>query len=177
MREPIIFSYIEDENLDGIRKIIRNYKMKNQNTNFNEGIRGDFQYTPLHYAVLRNRYNIVKILIEETANPNIKILETVYPESNGILALYLSENFGKYDITKILKPYTKNYNNSQLYFSIKILKTCLFSQKELIKIKNILTLILLIDNRLYNLKSYWLPTELWFLILEKIKLKELSQFT
>ena len=139
MREPLIFSYIEDKNLDGIREIVREYKMKNPNTNFNDNIRGDFQYTPLHYAVLRNRYDIVKILIDEGANPNIRILESVYPESNGILALYLSENFGKYDITKILKPYTEN---CELYFSLNIFKSSIISQKELTKIGYIILILI-----------------------------------
>ena len=97
-------------------------------------------------------------------------MESVYPESNGILALYLSENFGKYDITKILKPYTEN---CELYFSLNIFKSSIISQKELTKIKKTVNLILLIDNRLYNINSNWLPKELWFFILEKIKLKEL----
>ena len=59
-----------------ISQIITNFKKTNSNQNFNNELRGLFGYTPLHYAVLYNQYEIVLLLIQEGADPTIKILQS-----------------------------------------------------------------------------------------------------
>lgn len=104
MNNNILFDYINSNNISQVEIEIKKYKKINT-TNFNRGIRGCLNYTPLHSAVLRNNISMVKLFLNENADPTIKILQQTYP-THGILALYLAEGFGKHNITAILKPYT-----------------------------------------------------------------------
>ena len=112
-----LFDYIDANNIRQAKIEIRNYK-KHNITNFNSGIRGFLNYTPLHSTVLRNNIYMVELFLRENADPTIRILEMNYPP-NDILPLYLAEYFGKYNITAILKPYTNlwlHYKNTRLLF-------------------------------------------------------------
>lgn len=168
-----------------ISKIITNFKLQNPTKNFNTEIRGRFNYTPLHYAVLRNDVGIVRLFIHEEADPTIIILQSEY-KPKGILPLYLAENFGKIEITSILKPYTEEYLiKNNFYNSIVHYEIINNKKKELInkkqhinylhKIYNSITPnivnICLIQNRLPI--YMFLPNELWIKILEFCQLKEL----
>ena len=159
-----LFEYISNGNITKIKLFIENFK-KTQKGDINLKVRGMFNYTPLHYAVLTNKYEVVKILIDENINPNELILQTTYPP-NGISALYLSENFGKDNITKILKPYIQEYNLNQFY----IFKSHKKMEKNHEKYYKIL---LELVNTLNQLELCDLPREIWDYILTFCKIKEL----
>ena len=55
-----------------IKNVVSRYKKQNV-TNFNYHFRKDFNYKPLHYAVLRNKFHVVKLLIELECDPTIYI--------------------------------------------------------------------------------------------------------
>ena len=159
--------------LHKLKQEITSFKKENPNKNFNREIRGDFDYTPLHMAVLRNDFKIVKLLIEEGADPTIRILQSVY-KPNGILALYLAENFGKKDISNILKPYTEKYYLENSYYNSIL-------HSKIIKHKSPNTIYNTIYNTIFNIlltinKSNveYLPTEIIFIILEFCQLKDLK---
>ena len=165
--------------LHKLKQEITSFKKENPNKNFNREIRGDFDYTPLHMAVLRNDFKIVKLLIEEGADPTIRILQSVY-KPNGILALYLAENFGKKDISNILKPYTEKYYLENSYYN-SILHSKIIKNKRKfqdIKLRDIyfkihpfIINIELIRNRI---DLDYLPNEIWIKILEFCQLKDLK---
>lgn len=179
-----LFDHIDANNISEAEIEIRKYK-KHNTTNFNSGIRGFLNYTPLHMAVLRNKIDMVKLFLRENADPTTRILEMNYPP-NGILALYLAEDFGKSNITAILKPYTdcwQHYKNTRLLFwtIIHYKNQILYIQKH----KTIINTVLLIgdyieikyykeldNNEKYILKS--LPTEIWILILKFCRFSELG---
>ena len=174
-----------------ISQIVTKYKTINHSKNFNDEIRGKFGYTPLHYAVLYNQFEVVKLLINEGADPTIRILQS---DSNheGILALYLAEQFGKIDIKDILKPYTeynllkKEYYNSIIHYKISNKMTIISNNYNntlthlyhiptyLDTIYNNITSsifsIYLLQNRLQA--PLFLPIELWINILEFCQLKD-----
>ena len=183
--------------LDKLKQEITSFKKENPNKNFNREIRGDFDYTPLHMAVLQNDFKIVKLLIEEGADPTIRILQSVY-KPNGILALYLAENFGKKDISNILKPYTEKYYLENSYYN-SILHSKIIKNKRKfqdIKLRDIkLRDIKLRDIKLRDIKLRdiyfkihpfiinielirnridldYLPNEIWIKILEFCELKD-----
>ena len=178
-----IFNYIDNNDIANVKKIINDFKRIEPNKNFNSEIRGLFNYTPLHKAVLYNKFDIVEILIKEKADPTIRILQSTYPP-DGILALYLAEDFGKHNITKILKLYMKDWefdiNIMQKFFSIKD-NPFKKNKKKLQKQYNVIFTIMLIGNRLGNTEMEcqeplipYLPNEMWFLILSFCRLNELQ---
>ena len=160
-----LFEYISNGDITKIKLFIENFK-KTQKGDINLKVRGRFNYTPLHYAVLRNNYELVKMLIEENINPNELILQTTRPP-NGISALYLSENFGKDNITKILKPYTQEYNLLNQFYTFKSHKKMEKNHEKYYKI------LLELVNILNKLELRYLPQEIWDYILTFCKIKEL----
>lgn len=168
--EALFFSLLKNDKLRELDIQIKNYKSKNPSKNFNYEIRSTFEYSLLHSAVLKNKLDAVKLLIFHKADPHIKILQDVYHDINGIKALYLSENFGKSDITKILKPYTNKYGK---YYNI------FYHQQLLLNSKKDSAY----DSKVYSKIQYlyfiisktklYLPIEIWNLILRKIELIDL----
>ena len=166
-----LFTLIDYNDIVNIQRFIKQYKKVNINKNFNNEI--SYNYTPLHYAVLKNKYDIVKILIYEGADPTIKILKDTYnPE--GILALELADNYGKKNISYILKPYTEKYFLLNDYYN-SILHSKIIKHKSPNIIYNT------IYNTIYNIlltinKSNveYLPTEIIFIILDFCQLKDLK---
>jgi len=162
---------------ENIKHIISEFKLHNPTKNFNNEMRGQFSYTPLHYAVLRNDFGLVQLFIHEGADPTIRIMQSVY-KKKGILPLYLAEDFGKIEITAILKPYTeewliKNYfYNSITHYTInnKKQQTPTHLHQMYIKINPNIDTIKLIQNRLPI--DMFLPNELWIKILEMCQLKD-----
>ena len=166
-----------------ISHIITKFKKNNPNKNFNNEKRGLFGYTPLHYAVLYNQYEIVLLLIQEGADPTIRILQSDI-NMEGILAVYLAEQFGKRDITSILKPYTeeclikKEFYNSITHYKISNKILDISNNYNTLKhlytiyhnIKPTIFTIYLIQNRLQE--PLFLPIELWIKILEFCQLKD-----
>ena len=135
----VLFQHIYQGNLPYVRKYISHFRKIKSREDINESVRGNFDYTPLHYAVLWNKLEIVKELIKIGCNPKIRILPEIYPASSeaggtssafseaggaegtssaGIEPIYLAENFGKLRISKILRPYTNDYNRLQQFFKM-----------------------------------------------------------
>ena len=168
--------------LDKLKQEITSFKKENPNKNFNREIRGDFDYTPLHMAVLQNDFKIVKLLIEEGADPTIRILKSVY-KPNGILALYLAEKFEKKDISNILKPYTEKYYLENSYYN-SILHSNIIKNKiklqdiklQDIKLRDIYfkihPFIMNIELIRNKIDFEYLPNEIWIKILEFCELKD-----
>uniref|UniRef100_A0A6C0J968 Uncharacterized protein n=1 Tax=viral metagenome TaxID=1070528 RepID=A0A6C0J968_9ZZZZ len=155
-----------------IKNIISTFKKNNPNKNFNREIRGSFDYTPLHKAVLTNQPEIVKLLIEENADPTITILHNINRQ-DGIMALYLCEEFGKPIISNLLRPYTNKYiilfNN---FYNIILHKKNENTNNIYSQVTPTIFNIILLSNRLsYN--NLYLPNELWYKILECFQLKDL----
>ena len=67
-----LFDHIDANNISEAEIEIRKYK-KHNTTNFNSGIRGFLNYTPLHMAVLRNKIDMVKLFLRENADPTTRI--------------------------------------------------------------------------------------------------------
>ena len=129
----VLFQHIYQGNLPYVQKYIYHFRKIKSREDINESVRGNFDYTPLHYAVLWNKLEIVKELIKIGCNPKIRILPEIYPASSeavgtssasskaggaGIEPIYLAENFGKLRITKILRPYTNDYDRLQQFFKM-----------------------------------------------------------
>jgi ankyrin repeat protein len=163
--------------LDKLKQEITSFKKENPNKNFNREIRGDFDYTPLHMAVLRNDFKIVKLLIEEGADPTIRILKSVY-KPNGILALYLAEKFEKKDISNILKPYTEKYYLENSYYNSILHSNIIKNKRKLLAIKlqdiyfKIHPFIMNIELIRNKIDFEYLPNEIWIKILEFCELKD-----
>lgn len=165
-----LFQLLENDKFEELNIQIKNYKLKYPLKNFNYEIRYTFNYTMLHLAVLRNKLEAVKLLLLHKADPHIKILENMYNNTNGIKALYLSENFGKFNITKILKPYTIKYGKYyNLFYHQSLLlnskKDQAYDSKVCSKIQYLYFLI--------SKTKLHLPIEIWNLILGKIELIDL----
>jgi ankyrin repeat protein len=171
----IKYHSVEEYNVafENIKQIVSNFKLHNPTKNFNNEIRGQFAYTPLHYAVLRNDFGLVQLFIHEGADPTIRILQSEY-KPKGILPLYLAEDFGKIEITTILKPYTEEclikyyFYNSIMHYKKKRTPTTL--HKMYASITPNIEIIKLIQNRLPI--DMFLPNELWIKILEMCQLKD-----
>ena len=122
----VLFQHIYQGNLPYVRKYLSHFRKIKSREDINESVKGNFDYTPLHYAVLWNKLEIVKELIKIGCNPKIRILPEIYPafseageaEGAGIEPIYLAENFGKIRIAKILRPYTNDYDRLQLFFKM-----------------------------------------------------------
>ena len=175
--------------LHKLKQEIASFKKENPNKNFNRDIRGNFDYTLLHTSVLRNNFQIVKLLIEEGADPTIRILQSVY-KPNGILALYLAENFGKKDISNILKPYTEKYYLENSYYNSILHSKIIKNKRKLrdIKLRDIKLRDIKLRDIYFKIHPFimnielirnridldYLPNEIWIKILEFCELKDLK---
>tara|TARA_B100000963_G_scaffold326959_1_gene314383 strand:+ start:208 stop:894 length:687 start_codon:yes stop_codon:yes gene_type:complete len=122
----VLFDHIYEGNLDYVKRYLSHFQRLKPRDDINQSLRGSFDYTPLHYAVLWNRLEIVKEIIKIGGNPRIRILKDTHPAYRlspdscwvkaGIQPIYLAERFGKMRIAKILRPYTDDYDLLQLYF-------------------------------------------------------------
>ena len=173
LREHQIFEFIRYNDIHSICQCITQFKCHYPNKNFNKEMRGMFNYTALHEAVLWNKFEIVELFIKEGSDPTIRILKEVY-KPKGILALYLAENFGKDNITNILKPYTQSYHLNNFYSSILHFTIKNIDNENLKNIYNKISykiiLIFIIRNKLDSKYNIYLPNELVFKILEQCKL-------
>ena len=82
-------------------------------------IQGHFGYTPLHHAVIRDRLEIVKYLLNANENP-------IIPNNQGDTPIHHAARDGKIDALKILIPYVDNINimNSFAQTPKMIAKSC-----------------------------------------------------
>jgi hypothetical protein len=99
--------YIPEDKVEDCRTLIKDFKLKFPGENFNDKLRGFLNYTPLHEVVLCNKIHFVRLFIEMGADPTIEIDLCSPPDRQ---AIYLAENFGKHNITAILRPYTDKWN-------------------------------------------------------------------
>ena len=56
----VLFEYIYHGDVQYVRQYLSNFCKIKPRQDINESVRGNFDYTPLHYAVLWNRLEIVK---------------------------------------------------------------------------------------------------------------------
>ena len=184
----VLFSHIYLGNLPYVRQYLAQFKKIKPHEDINESVKGSFDYTPLHYAVLWNKLEIVKELVKMGSNPKIRILPEVYPAAietetgeseKGIEPIYLAENFGKIRIAKILRPYTNDYDRLQEFFKIgkfianyKNGKTFFEYEEHRRVFPEKVRILLMIGKRLQQKQSQ-LPVELWNEILSFWRIHDL----
>ena len=128
----VLFEYIYHGDVQYVSQYLSNFRKIKPRQDINESVRGNFDYTPLHYAVLWNRLEIVKEIMKIEGDPRIRILKKTHPrivhhgwvEEAGIEPIYLAEKFGKIRISKILRPYTDDYSVLQEFFRMGKLIAC-----------------------------------------------------
>jgi hypothetical protein len=180
-------------NLKKCKDLIEEFKKNNPEDNFNDKLRGSLNYTPLHEVVLCNKIDFVRLFIEMGADPTIEI-NLCSPLNRQ--AIYLAENFGKHNITAILRPYTDKWNlygnispelpwNITTYTDLR--NTHPYGQV-VVNQRAIIFTLLCISERLYNLNiDYtedgniilpllpYIPPEIINLFLEMFKFGKLGQ--
>lgn len=172
----VLFDYIYDGNTEYVKQYLYHFQKFKPREDINESVRGSFNYTPLHYAVLWNKLEIVKEIIKIGGNPRIRILKDTHPAYRmstdgcwveaGIEPIYLAERFGKMRIANILRPYTDDYSVLQQFFSMGKLISCWHLGKTFFQyldhadiLREKVRILLMIGKRLN------LPVELWCEIL------------
>lgn len=179
-----LFRYIDKYSLYGgnrekykenIKCILSEYKKLNPNNNFNNYFRKNTEFgknfTPLHVAILRTSCELIQLLIDEGADPSIKIYDSYFSQ-NGLNAYELCnicKIFSKNKIIKIIKPYTLTYNVKNKFYNtithsniLRFRGDCLHTQSIYFKIHNKIKLLFVIRDKM----GIYLPNELWFKILE-----------
>ncbi|RMG78487.1 MAG: ankyrin repeat domain-containing protein [Bacteroidetes bacterium] len=105
-----LFDYICFGVWDDLRSVDKKNKINDRkkckeliNKGANVNVRDEFNRTPLHYAVLKGREDIVKILLKHGANPNVK-------DNNGSTPLHWAATKGYCEIMKLLLKNKANIN-------------------------------------------------------------------
>ena len=172
----VLFDYIYRGDLLYVRQYLSNFRRIKSGEDINESLRGSFNYTPLHYAVLWNRLEIVKEIMKIGGDPRIRILKDTHPAYRlspdgslveaGIEPIYLAEKFGKIGISQILRPYTDDYSVLQEFFRMGKLIVCGRWQKTFFQyldhadiLREKVRILMMIGKRLD------LPVEMWTEIL------------